>query len=59
MLRRLPDDDVRAIQWRFAARDDLRRIVQASRAVARGPVARLVARGARHSDAWTPDKAAW
>jgi alkylation response protein AidB-like acyl-CoA dehydrogenase len=57
MLRRLPDDDVRAVQWRFAGRDDLRRIVQASRDVARGPVARLVARGARHSDAWTPDKA--
>jgi alkylation response protein AidB-like acyl-CoA dehydrogenase len=57
MLRRLPDDDVRAVQWRFADRDDLRRIVQASRGVARGPVARLVARGARHSDAWTPDKA--
>jgi len=57
MLRRLPDDDVRAVQWRFADRDDLRRIVQASRQVARGPVARLVARGARHSDAWTPDKA--
>jgi alkylation response protein AidB-like acyl-CoA dehydrogenase len=57
MLRRLPDDDVRAVQWRFADRDDLRRIVQAARAVARGPVATLVARGARHSDAWTPDKA--
>jgi alkylation response protein AidB-like acyl-CoA dehydrogenase len=57
MLRRLPDDDVRAVQWRFADRDDLRRIVQAARGVARGPVARLVARGARHSDAWTPDKA--
>ncbi|MFO7693396.1 MAG: acyl-CoA dehydrogenase family protein [Vicinamibacterales bacterium] len=57
MLRRLPDDEVRAVQWRFADRDDLRRIVLASREVARGPVARLVARGARHSDAWTPDKA--
>jgi alkylation response protein AidB-like acyl-CoA dehydrogenase len=57
MLRRLPDDDVRAVQWRFTDREDLRRIAQASRAVARGPVARLVARGARHSDAWTPDKA--
>ena len=57
MLRRLPDDDVRAVQWRFADRDDLRGVVLASRAVARGPVARLVARGARHSDAWTPDKA--
>ena len=57
MLRRLPDDDVRAVQWRFADRDDLRGVVLASRAVARGPVARLVAGGARHSDAWTPDKA--
>jgi Acyl-CoA dehydrogenase, N-terminal domain/Acyl-CoA dehydrogenase, C-terminal domain len=57
MIRRLPDDDVRAVQWRFGNRADLRAIVQASRAVARGPVARLVARGARHSDAWTPDKA--
>jgi len=57
MLRRLPDDDVRAVQWRFADRPDLRGIVRASRSVARGPVARLVARGARHSDAWTPDKA--
>ena len=57
MLRCLPDDDVRAVQWRFADRDDLRRIVLAARGVARGPVARLVARGARHSDAWTPDKA--
>jgi alkylation response protein AidB-like acyl-CoA dehydrogenase len=57
MLRRLPDDDVRAVQWRFADRDDLRRIVEAARGVARGPVAGLVARGARHSDAWTPDKA--
>ena len=37
MLRRLPDDDVRAVQWRFADRDDLRRIVQAARGVARGP----------------------
>ena len=57
MLRRLPDDDLRAIQWRFAHRDDLRRVVQAARGVARGPLASLVARGARHSDAWTPDKA--
>ncbi len=57
MLRRLPDDDIRAVQWRFADREDLRRITQAARGVARGPVAKLVARGARHSDAWTPDKA--
>ena len=57
MIRRLPDDDVRAVQWRFADRGDLRRIVLAARGVARGPVASLVARGARHSDAWTPDKA--
>jgi alkylation response protein AidB-like acyl-CoA dehydrogenase len=57
MLRRLPDDDIRAIQWRFADRGDLRGIAQAARGVARGTVARLVACGARHSDAWTPDKA--
>jgi alkylation response protein AidB-like acyl-CoA dehydrogenase len=57
MLRRLPDDDIRAVQWRFADREDLRVIAQAARGIARGPVARLVARGARHSDAWTPDKA--
>jgi alkylation response protein AidB-like acyl-CoA dehydrogenase len=33
-------------------------IVQSSRAVARGPVARLVAGGARNTHEWTPEKAA-
>ncbi len=56
-LRTLPDDDVRAALWRFAARDDLRQVVAAARAVARGPVARLVAAGGRHTHEWTPEKA--
>jgi alkylation response protein AidB-like acyl-CoA dehydrogenase len=57
MLRTLPDDDVRAIMWRFADRYDLQMVVQSSRGVARGPVARLVAQGGRNSHEWTPDKA--
>ncbi len=32
-------------------------LVQAARSVARGPVARLVAQGARNSHEWTPEKA--
>ena len=56
MLRTLPDDDVRAIQWRFADRYDLQMLVQSSRSVARGPVARLVAQGGRNSHEWTSDK---
>jgi len=56
MLRTLPDDDARAILWRFADRHDLQALVQSARGVARGPVARLVARGGRHSDEWTPEK---
>ena len=52
-LRTLPGDDVRHILWRFADRYDLQMIVQSSRAVARGPVARLVAEGARNSHEWT------
>ena len=46
MLRTLPGDDVRQIMWRFADRYDLQMLVQSARAVARGPVARLVADGA-------------
>ena len=42
-LRALPGDDVRQIMWRFANRYDLQMLVQSVRAVARGPVARLVA----------------
>ncbi|MGO4880266.1 MAG: acyl-CoA dehydrogenase family protein [Bryobacteraceae bacterium] len=56
-LRALPGDDVRQILWRFADRYDLQMLVQAARAVARGPVARLVAAGARNSHEWTPEKA--
>lgn len=55
-LRTLPDDDVRAILWRFAHRYDLQMLVQSSRGVARGPVARLVAQGGRQSHEWTPEK---
>ena len=44
-LRALPGDDVRQILWRFADRYDLQMLVQSVRAVARGPVARLVAAG--------------
>jgi alkylation response protein AidB-like acyl-CoA dehydrogenase len=44
--------------WRFADRYDLHLLVQASRAVARGPVARLVAAGGRNSHEWTAEKAA-
>ncbi len=56
-LRTLPGDDVRQIMWRFSDRFDLQMIVQSSRGVARGPVARLVAGGARNSHEWTADKA--
>ncbi len=56
-LQTLPGDDVRQIMWRFADRYDLAMLVQSSRTVARGPVARLVAQGARNSHDWTPEKA--
>ena len=56
-LRTLPGDDVRQIMWRFADRFDLQMLVQSTRAVARGPVARLVAAGARNTHDWTPEKA--
>jgi alkylation response protein AidB-like acyl-CoA dehydrogenase len=56
-LTTLPSDDLRQIMWRFADRFDLHMLVQAARAVARGPVARLVAGGARNSHEWTADKA--
>lgn len=55
-LRALPGDDVRQIQWRYADRYDLQMLVQSVRGVARGPVARLVAGGARNSHEWTPEK---
>ena len=44
-LRTLPGDDMRQILWRFSDRFDLQMLVQSVRAVARGPVARLVAEG--------------
>lgn len=57
-LRTLPGDDVRQIMWRFTDRLDLQMLVQGARAVARGPVARLVAAGGRNTHNWTPEKAA-
>jgi alkylation response protein AidB-like acyl-CoA dehydrogenase len=56
-LKTLPGDDVRQIMWRFAERYELSMLVQSARTVARGPVARLVAQGARNSHEWTPEKA--
>ena len=56
-LQTLPGDDVRQIMWRFTERYDLQMLVQAARSVARGPVARLVAEGARNSHEWTEQKA--
>jgi alkylation response protein AidB-like acyl-CoA dehydrogenase len=56
-LAALPGDDVRQIMWRFADRYDLQMLVQSVRAVARGPVARLVANGARNTHEWTEEKA--
>jgi alkylation response protein AidB-like acyl-CoA dehydrogenase len=56
-LRALPGDDVRQILWRFTDRYDLQMLVQSARAVARGPVARLVAAGARNTHEWTAEKA--
>ncbi len=58
LLQTLPGDDVRQIMWRFSDRFDYQMVVQAARAVARGPVARAVAKGARNSHEWTADKAA-
>ncbi len=56
ILRTLPGDDVRQVLWRFAGRYDLQMLVHSVRAVARGPVARLVASGARNTHEWTPEK---
>jgi alkylation response protein AidB-like acyl-CoA dehydrogenase len=55
-LRALPGDDVRQILWRYSDRFDLQMLVQSVRAVARGPVARLVAQGARNTHEWTAEK---
>jgi len=57
-LRTLPSDAARQVQWGFADRFDLQMLVQSTRAVARGPVARLVASGGRNSHEWTGEKAA-
>jgi alkylation response protein AidB-like acyl-CoA dehydrogenase len=56
-LQTLPGDDLRQIMWRFAERYELHMMVQATRAVARGPVARAVANGERNTHEWTPAKA--
>jgi alkylation response protein AidB-like acyl-CoA dehydrogenase len=56
LLKTLPGDDIRQILWRYEDRFDLQMLVQAVRAVARGPVARLVAQGGRLSHEWTPEK---
>ena len=56
-LQTLPGDDIRQIMWRFADRYDLAMLVQSRAVVARGPVARLVAEGARNSHEWTAEKA--
>src|SRR5512133_3292419 len=55
-LRALPGDDVRQILWRLADRYDLQMLVQSARSVARGPVAKLVAQGARNTHEWTAEK---
>ena len=55
-LRTLPGDDVRQLMWRFADRYDLQMLVQSVRHAARGPVARLVAEGARNTHEWTERK---
>jgi alkylation response protein AidB-like acyl-CoA dehydrogenase len=55
-LRTLPGDDLRAILWRFSDRFDLQMLIQSSRSVARGVVARAVANGARNTHEWTEEK---
>jgi hypothetical protein len=52
----LPGDDVRQIMWRYSDRYDLQMIVQSAMLGARGPVARLVADGARNSHEWNEKK---
>jgi alkylation response protein AidB-like acyl-CoA dehydrogenase len=42
--------------WRFSERYDLQMLVQSVRSAARGPVARLVAEGARNSHDWNEQK---
>jgi alkylation response protein AidB-like acyl-CoA dehydrogenase len=56
LLPTLPGDDVRQILWNFADRYDVQMLVQSTRGVARGPVARLVAAGGRNDHDWTERK---
>lgn len=56
-LRTLPGDEVRQIMWRFADRYDLHMVVQSTRSVARGPIARMVADGLRNTHDWNDQKA--
>jgi len=56
-LQTLPGDGVRQILWGFDERYDLAMLVQSTRCVARGPIARMVAEGARNSHEWTELKA--
>src|SRR3989338_8464239 len=56
-LKTLPGDDIHQIMWRFTDRFDLQMVVQSTRSVARGLVAKLVAEGARNSHEWTEKKA--
>lgn len=56
LMSTLPGDDVRQIMWRFTDRYEHQMVVQATRSVARGIVARLVADKQRHTHDWTPQK---
>lgn len=56
-LKTLPSDAARQLQWGFADRYELQMLVQSTRLVARGPIARLVANGGRNSHEWTDGKA--
>jgi hypothetical protein len=49
----LPGDSVRQIQWRSEDGFDLQMLVQSTRGVARGTVARLVSAGLRNTHEWT------
>ncbi len=57
LLPALPNDAIRSLMWRLDERPDLQDLAQASRQVARGLVARLVASGQRDTVEWTPEKA--
>ena len=55
-LHSLPTDRDRRVLWRFENRPELHALVESTRGVARGLVARLVATGARHDTKWTAEK---